>query len=129
MFLRLCTCTGLASQRNSSADYFCCFCQADLRICCSGAGVEAVVLPESGFCLAAWAFTVFSNYIAQENVQAALAVVNRLEQRCRDAVANPHIGRKRPELQYGLRSLTEWDYVIFYRALGATVEILPGGKA
>lgn len=63
-------------------------------------------------------------YIAQDNLQAALAVVDRLEQRCKDAVANPHIGRKRPELQIGLRSLTEWDYVIFYRALGGTVEIV-----
>jgi len=63
-------------------------------------------------------------YIAKDNFQAALTLVDRLESRCKDAVANPRIGRNRLELQRGLRSLTEGDYVIFYRTLDSTIEIV-----
>ncbi len=74
--------------------------------------------------LAATDLQTIGTHIAKDNLQAAFAVVDRLEERCKDAVANPRIGRNRPEFQRGLRSLTEKDYVIFYRTLDGAIEIV-----
>jgi toxin ParE1/3/4 len=63
-------------------------------------------------------------FIAQDNLQAALATLEKIEERCADAVEHPRIGRDRSDLLEGMRSLTEGDYVIFYRAKGKTVEIV-----
>jgi toxin ParE1/3/4 len=63
-------------------------------------------------------------YIAKDNLQAALSFVERLRKRCIDAAEYPAIGQKRTELQAGLRSLTEGDYTIFYRSIGAGIEIV-----
>ncbi|HJM51105.1 MAG TPA: type II toxin-antitoxin system RelE/ParE family toxin [Alphaproteobacteria bacterium] len=42
-----------------------------------------------------------------------------------DALAeNPHLGRERPEIKPGYRSIVEGRHVIFYRVRGAKVEIL-----
>jgi toxin ParE1/3/4 len=65
-----------------------------------------------------------AKYIARDNLHAALNTVDKIEKRCRDTVAHPRIGRSRFDLQQGLRSLTEGDYVIFYRTLDSTIEIV-----
>ena len=62
-------------------------------------------------------------YIAKDDLQAALSFVDRLKKRCQDAADYPSIGRRRTELQAGLRSLTEGDYVIFYRSTDEGIEI------
>jgi toxin ParE1/3/4 len=62
-------------------------------------------------------------YIARDNLRAAISVIDKLKKRCQNAVDSPSAGRKRDELQPGLRSLTEGDYVIFYRFLGKDIEI------
>ena len=62
-------------------------------------------------------------YIAKNNLSAALSVVAKLQKRCQDAADHPAIGHKRNELQPGLRSLAEGDYIIFYRSLDSGIEI------
>jgi toxin ParE1/3/4 len=62
-------------------------------------------------------------YIAKDNLSAALSVVDKLQKRCKDAADHPAIGHKRSELQPGLRSLAEGDYIIFYRSLDNGIEI------
>lgn len=64
------------------------------------------------------------NYIAKDNLDAAIAFSRRLKQRCTDLAGMPNIGRKRNEMRKGYRSITEGDYVIFYRVKRETIEIL-----
>lgn len=64
-------------------------------------------------------------YIAQDNIQNAIAFVDRLEARCAKLSESPGTGRKREELGQNVRSATEGDYVIYYRVLGkSSIEIL-----
>lgn len=62
-------------------------------------------------------------YIAKDDLTAALSFVDRIKKRCQDAANHPAIGHKRNELQPGLRSLAEGDYIIFYRSIDGDIEI------
>jgi len=64
------------------------------------------------------------DYIAQDNVDAAITFVLRLKQRCVDIAQFPGTGRKRNEIKPNLRSATEGDYVILYRRLPDGIEIV-----
>jgi toxin ParE1/3/4 len=65
------------------------------------------------------------NYIAEDNLDAAISFVRRLKQRCLDLAPMPNVGRKRDEIRQGYRSVTEGDYVIFYQAMpDGTLEII-----
>lgn len=64
------------------------------------------------------------NYIAKDNLDAAIAFVRRLKQRCVDLAPMPNVGKNREEIARGYRSITEGDYVIFYRLQPEIVEIL-----
>lgn len=55
------------------------------------------------------------DYIADDNVTAALNFINRLKSRCSELTSFPGIGRKREEIKTGYRSICEGEYVIFYR--------------
>ncbi|MCC7530999.1 MAG: type II toxin-antitoxin system RelE/ParE family toxin [Candidatus Melainabacteria bacterium] len=57
------------------------------------------------------------NYIAQDNLDAAIAFVRQLKQRCTELAPLPNVGRKRDEIQRGYRSVVEGEYVIFYQAM------------
>ena len=63
------------------------------------------------------------DFIARDNVEAALRFVQRLEQRCKDIANMPGIGRRRDELASGLRNIVEGEYLIFYRVSGDDVII------
>ena len=63
-------------------------------------------------------------YIAQDNHDAAISFIKRLKQRCNELLPFPGVGRKRDEIQPGFRSVTEGNYVIFYRVKGEAVEIM-----
>jgi toxin ParE1/3/4 len=53
------------------------------------------------------------DYIAGENPQAALRLVNQIEKRCKKLRIHPKSGRRRDELAPGRRSLVqEADYVV-----------------
>lgn len=64
------------------------------------------------------------DFIAQDNPDAAISFVRRLRSRCSDLSQFPDSGRKREEFRRGLRSVTEGDYVIFYRTLDADVLVI-----
>jgi toxin ParE1/3/4 len=57
------------------------------------------------------------DFIARDNANAADKFIDRLESRCRFLVGSPKIGRRRDEISAGLRSITEGNYLILYRAV------------
>ncbi len=69
-------------------------------------------------------FQEIGDYIAKDNPIAAYNFVDRLHQRCISLADHPGTGRKRDEIKPNMRSVTEGDYVIFYRALSDGIEIL-----
>jgi toxin ParE1/3/4 len=64
------------------------------------------------------------DYIAKDNKEAAHSFVSRLRNRCFSLVDNPQIGRNRAQLRPQLRSVTESNYIIFYRCSPGLVEIV-----
>lgn len=66
-------------------------------------------------------------YIAREtgSSRIALRFTQRLRSRCRDLAQKPfEMGRLRPELRDDLRSMAFGNYVIFFRYVGETLEIV-----
>lgn len=64
------------------------------------------------------------DYIAEDNIAAADRHRERLKQRWRGLADHPRIGTKREDIKPDLRSVTEGNYVIFYRILGDDIEIV-----
>ncbi len=64
------------------------------------------------------------DYIAADNIEAADRVISLLQARWRSLLSKPGIGSKRDELQMGMRSITEWNYVIYYQATSEEVEVV-----
>jgi toxin ParE1/3/4 len=64
------------------------------------------------------------DYIAKDNVTAAHNFVGRLKEKCNLLAESPGIGRKRDELFPNVRSVTEGNYVIFYRQSGDAIEVI-----
>lgn len=64
------------------------------------------------------------DYIAKDNQVAALNLVQRIHARCSDLIDHPKLGRKRDELYAKLRSVSEGDYLIFYRIQHKEIEVL-----
>ena len=62
-------------------------------------------------------------YIAADNLDAADAVVDRIDRAFSSLAANPKIGRPRPDLGAGVRSFVVGNYVIFYRAASGGMDI------
>lgn len=69
-------------------------------------------------------FLEIGDYIAKDNPIAALDFVHRLQERCTLLTDHPGSGRKRDEIEPAMRSATEGDYVIFYRALPDGIEVI-----
>jgi toxin ParE1/3/4 len=64
------------------------------------------------------------DYIARDNLSAALTFVHRLEERCLSLSQNPRIGRNCGDISPNLRSATEGDYLIFYRLQPNSIEVV-----
>ena len=64
------------------------------------------------------------DYIAKDSPVAAARVIGFLRRTCAFLADNPYAGRARPELRSDLRSFPARRYVIFYRLLGDTLEIV-----
>ena len=64
------------------------------------------------------------DFIAQDNLDAAISFVARLKTRCFDLGTFPNAGRKPEEIGPGYRSVAEGDYVIFYRIRPDALEVL-----
>ena len=67
-------------------------------------------------------------YIAEENVSAALKMVDRLEEKARQLADMPLIGTELPEKEYpflqpGYRRLSAKPFIIYYRVIDRTVFI------
>lgn len=60
-------------------------------------------------------FQEIHDYIAKDNADRALDFISRLQERCNELVGFPGMGRKRDEIRAGYRSVTEGEYVIYYR--------------
>ncbi len=56
-----------------------------------------------------------ANYIAEDNVEAAVSLMVALRQRCAALSQHPGMGRIRKQIGKNVRSVTEGNYVIFYR--------------
>jgi len=63
-------------------------------------------------------FAEIYQHIAEDSIAAADEHRVRLRQRCLGLVDQPRIGTKRDQIKPGLRSVTDGDYVIFYRIEG-----------
>jgi toxin ParE1/3/4 len=64
------------------------------------------------------------DYIVEDNPAAAGRLVGFLRKTCVFLADNPYAGRPRPELRPDLRSFAARRYVILYRLLGDTLEIV-----
>ncbi len=62
-------------------------------------------------------------YIADDNIAAAVKHRHRLEQRWLALLDQPRIGTKRDDIEPDLRSVTEGNYMIFYRILTDGIEV------
>ncbi|MBW4497748.1 MAG: type II toxin-antitoxin system RelE/ParE family toxin [Oscillatoria princeps RMCB-10] len=65
-----------------------------------------------------------TRYIAGFNSAAARKLKDRIKQQCERLADFPEMGQRRDDLQPGLRSFPVEDYLIFYRPMGAGVEIV-----
>jgi toxin ParE1/3/4 len=64
------------------------------------------------------------DFIAEDNIDAAERFVTRLKLRCFELGTFPNAGRRREEIIKDCRTVTEGDYVIFYRVRSDDIEIL-----
>ena len=62
--------------------------------------------------------------MAQDNPEAALSFLERIEQICAVIAASPEIGRLREELAPNLRSFPVEQYVVFYVRTQGGVEVV-----
>lgn len=63
-------------------------------------------------------------YIAEHNFDAAEALMRRFRQRFASLARTPSIGRRRTDLRSDLRSFAVGNYVVFYRELEPSIEIV-----
>ncbi|MBD2607247.1 type II toxin-antitoxin system RelE/ParE family toxin [Scytonema hofmannii FACHB-248] len=63
-------------------------------------------------------------YIAQNNIEAADRLLEKIDRKCQLLADSPRAGVKRDDLATGLLCLIEGKYLIFYRITDETVEIL-----
>jgi toxin ParE1/3/4 len=63
------------------------------------------------------------DYIAQHRPLTAVAVINRIREKCELLASQPLIGQQRPEFQGDYRSFPVDRWVIFYRVHRTGVEI------
>jgi toxin ParE1/3/4 len=63
-------------------------------------------------------------YIAQDNIEAAERLVNRIEELGQLLAQHLHLGRQREEVAAGLRSFPMDRYLVFYRPIEDGIEIV-----
>lgn len=64
------------------------------------------------------------DYIAADSIERAGRFIDRIQFKCRSLTATPWIGRDRPDLAPGLRSLSYSRYLIIYRVRDDAVQIV-----
>jgi toxin ParE1/3/4 len=63
-------------------------------------------------------------YIARDNIDAALRMLDRIDQKCKILAGNPLLGEGCPELGEDIRHFTVRPYVIIYRPLDDGIELV-----
>jgi len=63
-------------------------------------------------------------YIAEDNPQAADALLDRIEDACAILAKSPRAGHARPELGTNVRSHPVGRYMIFYRKVAGGIEVI-----
>ena len=63
-------------------------------------------------------------HIAQQSVASADRVYDRIHESCSRLTAHPELGRPRPDVREGVRSLVSGRWLIFYRPASGFVRIL-----
>jgi toxin ParE1/3/4 len=63
-------------------------------------------------------------HIAEENPTVADHWLDLIDEKCESLSRLPELGRKRPDLAPGLRSLPAGNYVIFYRPITDGIEVI-----
>lgn len=63
-------------------------------------------------------------YVAEDNIEMADRLLDRLNQKAQSLLSFPEMGRERAELAPSLRSISEASYLIFYRIAGRDIEIV-----
>ncbi len=63
-------------------------------------------------------------YIAEKNTENADSFIDKLYEKCELLVSSPHIGKKRDELGFGIRSFAVGRYILFYRIQNESIEIV-----
>jgi toxin ParE1/3/4 len=63
-------------------------------------------------------------YIADDNIDAALSLLDQFTDRFEMLASMPQTGRRRDELEPNLRSFPEGSYVVFYREIDQGIEII-----
>lgn len=63
-------------------------------------------------------------YIAQNNIDAADRLLEKIDKKCQLLADTPKAGVRRDDLAPGLLCFIEGKYLIFYRIVDETVEIL-----
>lgn len=64
------------------------------------------------------------DFIAEDNPAKAQEFIALLKKQCLVLEENPRMGRSRPEIRDDLRGLSVPPYIIFYRIVGDTVEVV-----
>ena len=64
------------------------------------------------------------DFIAEDSIKAADALINRIERTFDMLAETPLAGRSRDELRSNLRSFPVGNYLVFYRALPDGVEVV-----
>jgi toxin ParE1/3/4 len=63
-------------------------------------------------------------YIARHDLDAALRLLNRIDEKCALLAGNPLLGEVWPELGDNVRHLTVGNYVIFYEPVASGIRVL-----
>lgn len=63
-------------------------------------------------------------YIAEHNIDAADALMGKFRLRFASLARTPGIGRRRTDLRSDLRSFAVGSYVVFYREIEPSIEIV-----
>ena len=69
-------------------------------------------------------FELIYEYIAKDNPAAAERHREKLKACCRMLLDQPRIGSTRSDIRPDMRSISEGNYVIYYRPIGAGIEIV-----
>ena len=64
-----------------------------------------------------------ASYIARDNLDAALRLIDRIDEKLRLLAEFPHLGATREDLATSLRGFPLGNYVIFYRPVAGGIEV------